>query len=332
MKQFLERISDQVRLYRTRRMFVLSDRMEYREVRYFRTRVIVFGLLFGLMTVGGLLIANHLSNDLLGLGYNQLSLLTTENSVLKEQLVSMSRTMKEMEAEISELAERGNDLRLTVDLDPLDEDTRTAGVGGSQDVPELSYISTEANEILSNSRSFLDQLSREVQLQRASYAEIYRKYEDNKDFFASIPSIKPIEGRYSIHGYGMRVHPVLGIRRMHDGIDIIADVGTNVFAAADGVVRYAGRTRGGYGIVVEISHGYGYSTLYAHLSKPLVRPGQTVKRGDVIGRSGRTGLVSGPHLHYEVRRWGRKMNPVDYFYDDVHASSYQSERAEVTAQ
>jgi murein DD-endopeptidase MepM/ murein hydrolase activator NlpD len=189
----------------------------------------------------------------------------------------------------------------------------------------LSYVGVEANEILRNSSTLIDQLSREVGLQMVSYEAINRKYEDNKEFFTRIPSVKPVRGAYSIRGFGMRIHPVLGIRRMHEGIDIITDVGTNIYAAADGVVRYAGRTRGGYGTVVEISHGYGYSTLYAHVSKTLVRPGQTIRRGDMIAKSGRTGLVSGPHLHYEVRKSGRKMNPVDYFFDDVDASTYREQ-------
>ncbi|MDH4069597.1 MAG: M23 family metallopeptidase [Ignavibacteria bacterium] len=325
MSDYLKGIIRKMASFRRRRVFVLTDALDYREVRFFRTRVGVFGILIGLVTVGTLLIANHSANDILGLGYNQLSLLSTENSVLKEQLLVMSNRMADLEQEIDGLADRGNDLRLVVDLTPLDEDTRTAGVGGSQSSADLSYISGEANEILSNSRLLLDQLTREVQLQKNSYEEIYRQYQDNKTMFAHVPSIKPIAGRYSIRGYGMRIHPVLGIRRMHEGIDIIADVGTNIYAAADGVVRYAGRTRGGYGTVVEVSHGYGYSTLYAHVSKTLVKPGQKVTRGDIIARSGRTGLVSGPHLHYEVRRWGRKMNPVDYFFDDVDAASFQAE-------
>jgi murein DD-endopeptidase MepM/ murein hydrolase activator NlpD len=125
----------------------------------------------------------------------------------------------------------------------------------------------------------------------------------------------------------MRIHPVLHVYRMHAGIDIINDVGTNVYAAGDGVVHFAGRTMGGYGIVIELSHGYGYSTLYAHLGKVLVHEGQTVKRGELIAKSGRSGLVSGPHLHFEVRRNGAKQNPVDYFFDDVDAARYRAQLA-----
>jgi murein DD-endopeptidase MepM/ murein hydrolase activator NlpD len=127
----------------------------------------------------------------------------------------------------------------------------------------------------------------------------------------------------------MRIHPVLHIYRPHAGIDIINDVGTPVYASGDGVVRFAGRTEGGYGVVVEINHGYGYSSLYGHLSKVLVHPGKTVRRGDLIGRSGRTGLVSGPHLHYEVRKNGARQNPVDYFFDDVEAARYRTQLAHV---
>ena len=169
-------------------------------------------------------------------------------------------------------------------------------------------------------------------MQKANDEEVFKKFVSNKNFFAHLPSIKPIPGDYSINGFGMRIHPVLGVWKMHEGIDIIADVGTAVFAAGDGTVRYAGRTSGGYGSVIELSHGYGYSTLYAHLSKVYVSPGQSVRRGDLIARSGRSGLVSGPHLHYEVKFKGRKVNPVDFFFDDVDPVTYRSQLASADMQ
>ena len=127
-----------------------------------------------------------------------------------------------------------------------------------------------------------------------------------------------------MNGFGMRVHPVLGVWRMHEGLDIINEVGVPVYAAGDATVHFAGRTQGGYGTVIELSHGFGYTTLYAHLSEINVREGKQVKRGELIGRVGRSGLVSGPHLHYEVRLNGRKHNPVDYFFDDVEAARYRT--------
>ncbi|MBI4536212.1 MAG: M23 family metallopeptidase [Ignavibacteriae bacterium] len=210
-----------------------------------------------------------------------------------------------------------------VDLSRIDEDTRAASVGGAVPSGEFNILSGDASEILTESRGLIEKLEREVKLQQASYEDIYKKYEFNKALFNHLPAIKPSEGYYSVGGFGMRVHPVLRVYRMHEGIDIISDVGTNVYASGDGVVQFAGRTQGGYGAVVEISHGYGYTSLYAHLSKVLVRRNQKVKRGELIAKSGRSGLVSGPHLHYEVRLNGRRQNPVDYFFDDVIASRYR---------
>jgi murein DD-endopeptidase MepM/ murein hydrolase activator NlpD len=306
-----------------KKLFVLSKTtLEYREIRFFRTKILLSGSLLSLLIIGVLLIANHRFNDVLGLGYNESSLLALENQLLKRQLAAVSDRMEIVQSSIRRLADRGNDLRLMVDLPPIDDDTRYVGVGGSDELPDLTYVTEEANGILRQSQTLVDQLSREVQLQKTSYQEILDKYAENQELFEHIPSIKPVSGSYSIVGFGMRVHPVLGIRRMHEGLDLIVDVGTNVYAAADGTVRYAGRTQGGYGTVIEVAHGFGYSTLYAHLSRVHVRPGQHVKRGELVARSGRSGLVSGPHLHYEVKYRGRKVNPVDYFFDDVEPSSY----------
>ena len=124
-------------------------------------------------------------------------------------------------------------------------------------------------------------------------------------------------------GVGLRMHPVLGIFKTHEGLDIVNDVGTPVYASADGIVSMAGQSGGGYGTVVVINHGYDYQTLYAHLSKVLVHDGQRVRRGDLIAKSGKTGLVSGPHLHYEVRYKGVCKNPVDFFFDDVRPGAFQ---------
>jgi murein DD-endopeptidase MepM/ murein hydrolase activator NlpD len=310
------------------RFFTVSEsKLEYREVRFLKVKLFGSSVLLSGLLIGVVLIANHFSNDLLGLGYDKMSMLETENHVLKEQLKEISSRFSSVQHSIEKLANRGNELRLLVDMPQIDEETRVAAVGGTDQASNSGFISIEAGQILENANKLIGQLSREVRLQQSSYEDIYKKYESNQVFFKHLPAIKPMEGHYSINGFGMRIHPVLRVYRMHEGIDIINDVGTNVYAAADGVVRYAGRTEGGYGTVVDINHGYGYSTLYAHLSKPLVRPGQSVKRGELIAKSGRSGLVSGPHLHYEVRKNGRKQNPVDYFFDDVSAAQYRSQLA-----
>lgn len=307
------------------RVFVLSNStVDFKEVRFFKTKVLGSGLLCGMLTFGILVAVNHFSNDIFGLGYDRLSALNHENRVLKSQLTELSKKIESVQHSVGILNERGNDLRLLVDLPRIDDDIRSAAIGGSNSTSDFSLLSHETADLLAASNQLIDQLSREVKLQQESYKEMSNRYEFNKGLFAHVPAIKPMVGNYSVHGFGMRVHPVLRVYRMHEGIDIPGDVGTLVYATGDGTVRFAGRTQGGYGTVIEIAHGYGYSSLYAHLSKILVRPGQKVKRGDIIAKSGRSGLVSGPHLHYEVRHSGRKQNPVDFFFDDVDPTRYQT--------
>ena len=312
---------------KTRFFTVSQSRLDFREIRFFKEKLFGSSLLLSVLVLIGVFVANHFSHDLLGLGYDRLSMLDTENRILKGQLKDLSARFEAVQHGIEKLADRGNELRLLVDIPKIDEETRSAAIGGTRQYSDFDFVSSEAGEILSNANKLIDQLSREVKLQQSSYEDVQRRYQHNQVFFAHLPAIKPMEGYYAINGFGMRIHPVLRVYRMHEGIDIINDVGTNVYATADGVVRYAGRTEGGYGAVVDINHGYGYSTLYAHLSHIIARPGQTVKRGELIAKSGRSGLVSGPHLHYEIRKNGRKQNPADFFFDDVDAFRYQSQLA-----
>jgi murein DD-endopeptidase MepM/ murein hydrolase activator NlpD len=298
--------------------------LEYKEIRFFTAKVFGSSILLSVIVLTVVLVANHFSHDLLGLGYDRMSMLDAENRILKTQLSELSRRFDDVQHGIEALADRGNELRLLVDIPKIDAETQSAAIGGTRQVSDFGFISKEAGEILSNAHKLIDQLAREVKLQQSSYQEIQKRYEHNQVFFGHLPAIKPMDGYYTLNGFGMRIHPVLRVFRMHEGVDIINDVGTNVYATADGVVRYAGRTEGGYGSVVDIDHGFGYSTVYAHLSRISVKPGQTVKRGDLIAKSGRSGLVSGPHLHYEIRKNGRKQNPVDYFFDDVNAAHYRA--------
>lgn len=314
-------------MFKSRFFSVSESRLDYKEIKFFKVKLFGSSLLLSLVIIGVIVVVNHFSGDVLGMGYDRLTMLDAENRILKAQLTELSSKFNSVQQNIQKLADRGNELRLLVDMPRIDDETRNAAVGGTKQLPELGLVSIESAEILSGAQKLIDQLSREIRLQQTSYADIYKKYERNQDFFQHLPAIKPMEGYYTVNGFGMRVHPVLHVYRMHEGIDIVNDVGTNVYASADGVVRYSGRTEGGYGAVVDIDHGFGYSTLYAHLSRMFVRPGQAVKRGELIALSGRSGLVSGPHLHYEIRKNGRKQNPVDFFFDDVQAARYRSQLA-----
>jgi murein DD-endopeptidase MepM/ murein hydrolase activator NlpD len=305
------------------KFFVFSDKtLNYREIRWFKRKVILSAAMAAFAAFGGLFLLNYVLGDPIGISRN--TDLIAENKVLKEQLQVLSERMATVQTHLGELAQRNNDLRVAVSLPKIDDETQQASTGGALNLPEFSFLNRDASKLLTNSSDVLSQLEREVQLQKQSYEEITRQYESNKTFFRHLPAIKPCEGPYSLNGFGMRIHPVLGVWRMHEGLDILNETGTPVYASGDATVHFAGVTQSGYGKVIELDHGHGYTTLFAHLSATLVREGQRVKRGELIGRVGRSGLVSGPHLHYEVRLNGRKMNPVDYFFDDVQAAQYRT--------
>jgi murein DD-endopeptidase MepM/ murein hydrolase activator NlpD len=161
---------------------------------------------------------------------------------------------------------------------------------------------------------------------RKSLDTILQLAERKSDMLLHIPAICPLKNVYSVtSGFGMRYHPILKTLRPHTGVDITAPTGTPVFAAADGVVSATHPSySSGYGICVLINHGYSYETLYAHLSKKIVYPGQKVKRGQLIGYVGSTGLSVGPHLHYEVWKNGKPVNPVFYFFSDITPEEYNA--------
>ncbi|MBO7379265.1 MAG: M23 family metallopeptidase, partial [Bacteroidales bacterium] len=145
------------------------------------------------------------------------------------------------------------------------------------------------------------------------------------DRLRHIPAIQPVSNKdlkYMASGYGWRLHPVYNIRKFHAGMDFSAEKGTDVFATGDGRVTQAGYNKG-YGLCITVDHGYGYETVYAHLSKKLVNRGQSVKRGDKIGEVGSTGVSTGPHLHYEVHLRGAIQNPANYYFLDLTPEQYE---------
>lgn len=183
-----------------------------------------------------------------------------------------------------------------------------------------------SSDLIIRTKRRVDTLEQRLYAQSVSLDEIYKMAGSKELRMAAMPAIMPIKKDQCkiVSGYGMRYHPILHYRRMHTGIDLTAQPGMPVHATANGTVRLAGRggDMGGYGIAVVIDHGYGYQTLYAHLSEATVSAGQKVKRGDMIGKVGRTGLSSGYHLHYEVIQNGNKVNPVYFFFNDLTPAEY----------
>ncbi|MCK5456966.1 MAG: M23 family metallopeptidase [Melioribacteraceae bacterium] len=154
-----------------------------------------------------------------------------------------------------------------------------------------------------------------IKLENENYSEIKNTFESNSELYDALPAIKPTTGNFGDR-FGMRRHPIIKIKRMHNGVDFLPYYNTPVYAPGGGIIEYVGRN-GGFGKMVIINHGFGYKTRYAHLNKYKVKKGQKVKRGDLIGLTGNSGLSTGPHLHYEVRHNGIALNPRNFIFDDI---------------
>src|SRR3990172_10871426 len=242
--------------------------------------------------------------------------LKAENDAMKQKLIEVVDLYKDLNNEIDSLRKYDKDLRLAVDLESVSDEEKQVGVGGGYFDNSVDFLNDKSAFNLKDAILFVDEVSRKIAFEKSQYSEIEYKLNENKKLYAAIPAIKPCEGPMAVHGFGMRFHPILGIRRMHEGIDILADRGTPVHAAGDGTVDFVGY-KGGYGLTVEIDHGFGYRTVYAHLSKTITKKGSKVKRGELIAKTGSSGLASGPHLHYEVHHNGVMENPKQFFFDDL---------------
>ncbi|HKJ66718.1 MAG TPA: M23 family metallopeptidase [bacterium] len=236
-----------------------------------------------------------------------------------DQLVQMVRNMQNRvnQAEQYLLSIGYNDeaVRTYVGMKGISQDVRKLGIGGTRydKTTELDYLLPEKNTKISEILIGMDRLERMVKLERFSYNELDSTYQYTLDKIEATPSIRPLHIGYFTDGYGWRNDPFTGERRFHNGLDISAPTGTPVYAGSDGIVKYAKR-RGGYGMVVSLSHTHGFETVYAHLSKMLVKPGQRVRRGEKIAEVGNTGRSTASHLHYEVRTGGEPVDPLNYFF------------------
>ena len=289
--------------------------LQYVEIKNFKSKLTYFfSFLFFLLITSGLS-GYFLLSSILSPG-NLFKQKNSENTVLNEKLDVIVHNYIKINKELDSLVKVNNDLRIAANLPSISEEEINVGVGGGYFDNYIDF-SIDLNSRLKTALSYIEEISRKVEFEKSKYAEISNKMVENKQLFESIPAIKPCEGTLSEHGFGMRIHPVLNILRMHEGIDIIAEVGTSVFATGKGTIDFIG-IKGGYGLCVEINHSFGYTTLYGHLSSVNVILGQKVIRGTVIARTGNSGLSSGPHLHYEVTHDGIKLDPYGFFFDDIN--------------
>ena len=243
----------------------------------------------------------------------------------KLQTQILDEKLERLEKVADNLQDRDDNIyRIIFEAEPVANEIRQAGIGGSDRYEKLKGYKN--SDLLINTSKKLDQLSNRLYVQSTSYDEVYDMAKNMDQMTACIPAIQPISDKYKRRissFYGYRIHPIYKRRIFHDGLDFSAPLGTEIYAAGDGVVESASRSSYGYGNKITIDHGYGYKTVYAHMHKFKVRKGQKVSRGQEIGSVGNSGLSTSPHLHYEVIRNDRKVNPIYYFFNDLSPQEYE---------
>lgn len=241
------------------------------------------------------------------------------------QFQQMNSDMDLMNKVLEEMKQRDKDIyRVAFNADAFPEELRKMGIGGSDRYKKLEGYTN--SDLLKMTAQSIDALEGKLYGQSLSFQELVKIAKDKEERLASIPAIQPVRNKDLKHvasGYGWRVDPIYKTRKMHTGMDFSAPIGTKVFATGNGRVVEVEHNSWGYGNCIVIDHGYGYRTRYGHLSAFKIKPGQKVKRGDLIGLVGSTGKSTGPHLHYEVEKNNQKVNPVGYYHSDLSPEEYE---------
>ena len=244
----------------------------------------------------------------------------------KRQLSAMNQRITRAEKVLEDIENRDDNIYRTIfEAEPISSEVRNSGIGGVERYNELQgYDNTEE---ITSTHQRLDEITKRMYVQSLSFDEVYKLAKNKVEYMASMPAILPMRKNafHIVSGFGMRYHPILHYSRMHTGIDMAAKKGTPIYATGDGVVEVAGRGDGyaGYGIVCVINHGNGFKTLYAHMNEVKAVQGKKIKRGELVGYVGTTGLSQAPHLHYEVLQNGKRVNPVYFFYNDLTPAEYE---------
>lgn len=251
--------------------------------------------------------------------------LKNEKEELIVQYELLNKRLDQMNMVLADLENRDDNIyRSIFEAEPIPDNIRKAGIGGVNRYKNLERFK-EDSEIVIETTKKLDRLAKQLYIQSKSFDEVIKLAKQKEDMLASIPAIQPISNKdlkRMSSGFGKRVHPIYKTVRFHWGNDFTAPVGTDIYATGKGKVVVAEKSKSGYGYHVIVDHGYGYETLYAHMSKILVKKGQSVKRGEILGLVGNTGLSSAPHLHYEVLKNGTKVNPVNFYFNDLSPEEY----------
>jgi len=240
---------------------------------------------------------------------------------------NLQKEVKRLDHILADMEHRDDNIyRAVLGAEPIEKSIREGGVGGADRYEEIKNKDVIHEDFIVKLHEGVDKLRRKVYIESKSQDDVVQLAEKKEKLFAAIPAIQPVSNKELIalaSGFGMRIHPVYKVKKMHTGIDFAATIGTPIYATADGTVDKVDVSFSGYGKMVEIDHGFGYRTRYAHMHGFTVRKGQHIKRGELIGYVGNTGLSTAPHLHYEVFINGAHVNPVYYFFNDLNAADYE---------
>ncbi len=242
---------------------------------------------------------------------------------LQNQL--MNSRLDQMQVVLDELADKDDDIyRIIFEAEPIPNEIRMAGYGGVDRYAKLEGYNNE--ELLEVTARKLDNIASQIYVQSKSFDEVYKLAKNKEDMLASIPAIQPVKNtdlKRIASYYGYRIDPIYKVKKFHAGLDFSAPKGTPVFSTGNGVVIKTKKSKRGYGNTIEVDHGYGYTTFYAHNSEILVKKGEKVMRGQAIAKVGNTGKSTAPHLHYEVRKNKKAINPIYYFFNDLTPNEFE---------
>ncbi|MCB9195388.1 MAG: M23 family metallopeptidase [Flavobacteriales bacterium] len=248
-----------------------------------------------------------------------------ENEQTEAMLKEKIQELNDISVVLDEIQQRDDNIyRLIFGADPYPQYKRVLGVGGNQKKNQ-ELMAMDHGELLLELSNKIAIVEKKLYAQSVSFDSVIAMSKKKEDLLKAVPSIQPISNDDLTHlasGFGMRMHPIYKILKMHTGLDFTADIGTPIFATGDAVVEQCD-VMSGYGQMVVLNHGFGYKTRYAHVSEYKCKPGQKVKRGDVIALVGNTGASVGPHLHYEVLYKGVHVNPVNYFFNDLSPEEFE---------
>lgn len=292
-----------------------KEKLEYVEIKDFKkkyyTTIAVVSLSVSILIFSIYFIISYFFDD-----SRQIDDLLKQKRNMAAEVIRLSKAYKQLNKEMEYLIEKNNELRAANNLPPITKDEIKLGVGGSYTSKYFNVTLGITDVDVEKLYDYINRVETQIRYEKQNYENLVKSINSKKYFYDIVPAIMPTYG-YLGDQFGMRMHPILKREIFHNGQDIVVDVGTPVKATGDGKVIFAGQ-KVGYGNVVIINHGFGYKTVYAHLSDILVKQNQEVKRGDVIAKSGNTGLSTGPHLHYEVWYKNQPLPPTNFFFDNFN--------------